>query len=331
MQTFIRAVAATIALALAACATTPEPARRIEEAGYRPIGGIEQWVTLRGDDDRKPLLLLIHGGPGDVQSIFTAAYAPYERDFILVQWDQRGGGRTYEKLGAQTPELTLARQVDDGIELAEHLRKRFAGRKLVLLGHSWGTIVSTGMVQKRPELFDAYVGAGQVASWAAVFNHQHAFMLAAARAQGDADTVARLEALKPLDPTSFPQYQQISRTMRPNMPAADKAWFAALPTQPGVTPDQRRIAGEGMNFSGLKVIETLMRVDLTRTAPSFPIPWCVIHGREDLNTPLAPVEAYAAAIRAPAKELMVIDGAGHFALATHASEFIALMKQCPGL
>jgi dipeptidyl aminopeptidase/acylaminoacyl peptidase len=57
--------------------------RRVEEAAFVRIGGIEQWVTIRGDDDRKPVLLLLHGGPGDVQSPFISIYAPYERDFVF--------------------------------------------------------------------------------------------------------------------------------------------------------------------------------------------------------------------------------------------------------
>jgi predicted alpha/beta-fold hydrolase len=76
----------------AASARAQNPAQRLEEASFVTIGGIEQWVTIRGDDRRNPVLLLLHGGPGDVQSPFVSTYAPYERDFVLVQWDQRGAG-----------------------------------------------------------------------------------------------------------------------------------------------------------------------------------------------------------------------------------------------
>jgi hypothetical protein len=75
-------------------------AQQIEEASFITIGGIEQWVTIRGDDRRKPVLMLLHGGPGDVQSPFVSTYAPYEKDLVLVQWDQRGAGRTFARNGA---------------------------------------------------------------------------------------------------------------------------------------------------------------------------------------------------------------------------------------
>jgi proline iminopeptidase len=127
--------------------------RRIEETSFITIGGIQQWVTIRGADRRNPVLLLLHGGPGDVQPPFVSTYAPYEKDFVLVQWDQRGAGRTFAKNGAAG--VTREKLIADGIDLAEHLHKRFPGAPLILFGHSWGSIIATGIAQQRPELFDA--------------------------------------------------------------------------------------------------------------------------------------------------------------------------------
>src|SRR5262245_24656210 len=149
---------------LAAPARAQNGVQRLEEASFLTIGGIEQWVTIRGDDRRAPVLLLVHGGPADVQSPFVSTYAPYEKDFVLVQWDQRGAGRTFAKSGAAG--VALEKIVADGIDLAAQLHKRFPKQKLIVFGHSWGSVVATEMVQQRPELFDVYVGTGQVAAWA---------------------------------------------------------------------------------------------------------------------------------------------------------------------
>jgi pimeloyl-ACP methyl ester carboxylesterase len=156
MRTILTILAA--ATLLAACDSFSSRIGRIEEAGFLPIGGIEQWVTIRGEEASNPILLFVHGGPGDVQSPLVSTYAPYEKDFVLVQWDQRGAGRTFQKLGEATPDLTLERLVADGIELAEQLRRRFPKNRLVLMGHSWGSVVAVGMARQRPELFAAYVG-----------------------------------------------------------------------------------------------------------------------------------------------------------------------------
>ena len=75
-------------------------AQGIDEASYVPIGGIEQWVTIRGEDRSNPVLLFLHGGPGDVTNPWSFAFfAPWEKYFTVVQWDQRGAGRTLRKTG----------------------------------------------------------------------------------------------------------------------------------------------------------------------------------------------------------------------------------------
>ena len=99
---------------------------------------------------------------------------PDERDFVLVQWDERGAEQTFAKNGAAG--VTLRRMTDDGIDLARQLRQRFSEQKLILLGHSWGSLIATGMAQQRPDLFDAYVGTGQVTGWADTVRFQFDFL-----------------------------------------------------------------------------------------------------------------------------------------------------------
>ena len=148
----------------------------IQEARYVTLGGIEQWITIRGADRANPVLLLIHGGPGDAQSALRSTYAVYEKDFTIVQWDQRGAAKTYLKNPNSPPEPERVEL--DGIELAQYLCSYLTKKKILLLGHSWGSYLAVGMVQRRPELFAAYVGTGQVGSWRANVQAQFDFMLA---------------------------------------------------------------------------------------------------------------------------------------------------------
>src|SRR5690349_17875010 len=91
---------------------------KIQEARFATLGGIQQWITIRGEHKSLPLLLILHGGPGDAQSCFTDVYVDYEKKFIVVQWDQRGSGKTFGKYHEQTPNLTIDQLINDGIELA---------------------------------------------------------------------------------------------------------------------------------------------------------------------------------------------------------------------
>ena len=98
--------------------TTPNG---IDEARYVAIGGIEQWITIRGEDRNNPVLLLLHGGPGDATNPWGyAGFRSWLKVFTVVQWDQRGAGRTFGKSGpSSAPTITIERMTQDGIELAE--------------------------------------------------------------------------------------------------------------------------------------------------------------------------------------------------------------------
>jgi proline iminopeptidase len=302
-------------------------AQRIEEASFITIGGIEQWVAIRGDDRRNPVLLLLHGGPGDVQSPFVSTYAPYEKDFVLVQWDQRGAGRTFAKNGAAG--VTREKLIADGIDLAEQLHQRFPRAPLIVFGHSWGSVIATGMAQQRPELFAAYVGTGQVSSWADTVQFQFDFLRQRYTEKGDTAALAALDAIGKPDAKNVKQYFGFSRPIRQHMNASDTAWLTGLKNAydaNGVTEATLKAIGDGMSASGSALIEASVAGDLSATATSFKIPYYVIQGRHDLFTPTPLAEAYFNKVSAPKKRLIIIEDAGHFALATHQAEVIAALK-----
>lgn len=331
----LRALATTAGTLSARQATpldaAPHSTQRIEDSRYVSLGGIEQWITIRGDDDRNPILLLIHGGPGDTQSPFVSTYRPYERDYLLVQWDQRGAGRTFLRYGSATPELTLDRVAKDGIELALYLKSRFPGHRIVVLGHSWGTAIATEMVRTRPDLFAAYVGTGQIASWAESVQAQFDFLRMKARERHDTVLTAQLDSIGHPDPTNATQYFTFTRPLRRYLGAADSAWLRGLldliKHSPGLTDEDLKAIGDGMNFSGRTLLPTQIQERLSTEALRFELPYFVIQGREDMFTPTAPAVAYFDKVTAPTKRLVVLEGAGHFALATHPEAFVAALNE----
>jgi proline iminopeptidase len=323
-----RTAALSIALFLVAASVHAQRfAQRIEEASFMTIGGIEQWVTVRGDDRGNPILLLLHGGPGDVQSPLVSTYTAYEKDFVLVQWDQRGAGRTFAKNGAAG--VSREKLIADGIDLAEQLHRRFPRAPLILFGHSWGSIIATGMAQQRPELFAAYVGTGQVSSWDDTVQFQFDFLKQRYAETGDTAGLAALDAIGKPDPKNVKQYFGFSRPIRQHMNASDTAWLTGLKDKylaSGETETTLNAIGDGMNASGSALIDASVAGDLAATATSFKIPYYIIQGRHDLFTPTPLAEAYFNKVSAPKKRLIIIEDAGHFALATHQAEVIAALK-----
>lgn len=116
------------------------PTQKLDEKGFVSIGGIEQWVTVKGDSCANPVILFISGGPGNPLSVYSdAVYGAWAHDFTLVQWDQRGAGMTYGRSPpAEDSALSIEQMSADGTELAAYLANRFGKAKVILWGSSWG-------------------------------------------------------------------------------------------------------------------------------------------------------------------------------------------------
>jgi pimeloyl-ACP methyl ester carboxylesterase len=325
-----RSISAVLVLAIS-CASqnqnTNHQNKRIEEAAFIKLGGIEQWITTRGDNERAPVLLLLHGGPGDVQSPLIDIYSPYERDFVIVQWDQRGAGKTYEKYKEHTPNLTLNQLISDGIELAEYLKDRFKDNGIIVLGHSWGTAIATGMVEKRPDLFTAYVGTGQIASWAESVQWQFAYLKRKASSTNDKELLEELLKIGEPDPNNTEQYFGFNKHLRKYFCDADAKWLQDLREFAKTAPKNEtdNLVG-GMNFSGQALLPFQKQENLSGKSLNFKVPYYIIQGQEDLFTPTEPAIKYFEQVRAPKKEIAIIENAGHFALVTHKQNFIEELR-----
>lgn len=311
---------------LRAAATTAAP---MDEERFVTLGGIEQWITIRGSSRANPVLLILHGGPGDAQSALRGPYAPYEKNFTVVQWDQPGAGRTYGRNPNVPPKPE--RVEADGIELAQYLCRYLGKKKILLLGHSWGSYIGVEMVQRRPDLFSAYVGTGQVGSWRASLRAQFDFLLARARAANDRKRVEQLEAIGTPDPRDAHQYFSWWSMRNPYMSPDDGVWFDELKrisrSDPAFTEEYMKMVGDGMVFSGRTTVDTMLNTELLTTASTLKVPFFVIQGKEDMVVPTSVAAEYFNAVEAPMKKMILIEHAGHFALVTHAARFVAALDK----
>lgn len=164
------------------------------------LGGVRQAVSVRGADRRNPILLFVHGGPGSVEMPMAWAFQrPWEDFFTVVQWDQRGAGKSFPLTdpGIVAPTLRLERYRDDAIELIEVLRRRYGQRKLFVMGHSWGSAVGLAVAAERPDLLHAYIGMGQVIDWRENERTGMAWTIDQARRRGNEAAVREIEGLRP--------------------------------------------------------------------------------------------------------------------------------------
>jgi pimeloyl-ACP methyl ester carboxylesterase len=306
-------------------------AKSIDESRFVPIGGIDQWISIRGENVGNPVLLVVHGGPGEAQWPAAEKYTPWEKAFTLVQWDQRGAGHTFGRYGTQTPQVKLEQIAKDGVELAAYLCRTLDKKKVIVLGHSSGSIVAIRMVQMRPQLFAAYVGTGQVASWKASVNAQFGLLLEKARRDGDEAKVKELEAIGQPDPNNAAQYFSFSKGLRQAMAPADQEWLrsmrARLPELQAREPREMQNLEEGMNFSGEQLLPEQMAANLPASADKIDTAFFVIQGRNDVVTPTAAAVDYFNHVQTSEKELILIPDAGHFAFVTASDKFLAALPE----
>lgn len=298
----------------------------IDEASFVPLGGIQQWVTIRGQDRDNPALLFLHGGPGDVTSCWAfALFAPWEEHFTVVQWDQRGAGRTLRQSGpAIAPTLTVHRMAQDGIELAEYLRKHLAKHKIILVAHSFGSIVGLEMVRMRPDLFHAYVGTGEIADETKNYAAAYDALLAKARQVGNRRALNELRRMGP-PPYSFGEGFQVQRKWSNAFEGADRFLPSTLGltlVAPGCSVQDINDSAAGQILSADRLVPQTHSSGPGELGLKFSLPMFFFQGAEDFTAPTALARAYMNAIQAPYKRFVVLKGAGHFAVFMHSDQFL---------
>ncbi|HEV2238311.1 MAG TPA: alpha/beta hydrolase [Ktedonobacterales bacterium] len=302
--------------------------RGIVEKGFVRIGGIEQWISIRGEDRANPVLLIVHGGPGSIYSIFTPLLRAWERHFTVVQWDQRGAGKTFHRNGKSgSGALSFDRLVSDGIELTEYLRGHLGQERIILVGSSVGSIIGTMMVKERPELFAAYVGTDQNES-AAGLRISWQITLDWLRAAGNAKGVKAVQRLGPrlahLTPKEWTELHQWTIKANPRIPnMITDVLLPAMLTSPEHTLGDLRDMTAGMNFSTQQLFRELMTFDLRRLGMRFDLPFFVFQGDSDALTPTVSARAYFDAVEAPRKAFVLIREAGHLAAFVRPQQFLS--------
>ncbi|WP_336882598.1 alpha/beta hydrolase [Priestia koreensis] len=128
------------------------------------INGTNQEIMIRGQDKRNPVLLFVHGGPGNSEIPYAKKYQHLlEKNFTVVNYDQRGTGKSYH-FNEDHPNISSDLLADDLIAITDYLKKNITNKKVILVGHSYGTYVATQAAAKAPEKYEAYVGIGQMSN-----------------------------------------------------------------------------------------------------------------------------------------------------------------------
>ncbi len=285
------------------------------------IGGIDQFVSMRGADRRNPVLLFIHGGPGfPTAPIAWWGTRGLEEYFTVVHWDQRGAGKTYlindPKLVA--PTIKPERFVDDIEEVVAWLRKEMSKEKVFVLATSWGSYIGLEFARRRPEWLHAYIGMGQAVNSPESERRGYAFALAAAKETGNKEAIAELESIAP--------YAAPGKPIPLEDIVIERKWSdffggvmayrthqidgIAVGLSPDYSDEEARRVFDGNGFSQGFLLSDVLSVDLSHVT-KLDCPLIILAGRHDRSVNSQVAHEWFERVQSPSKRFVWFEHSAH--------------------
>ena len=296
------------------------------------LNGSQQWISVRGRDASKPVLLFLAGGPGGSQ-LATARYAlgGLEEHFVVVNWEQPGSGKSFDAVDRAI--ITPERYIEDAHALVLQLRQRFGQDKVYVLGESWGSALGIMLVQRYPELFHAFIGTGQMIAFLENDRMCYDFALNWARERGE---TKKVEALIRQGPPPYyghdVAWQEAAflmdtfNYMNANPAIADNG----ANTFRDLAAPEYGLYDKVSWFRG--VLETLgvvypqlWDVDFRTQARKLEVPVYFLIGRHDINAPTVLAEQYYELLDAPHKQIVWFEHSGHTPWVSESDRFVQVM------
>ena len=296
-------------------------------------GGHDLAVMIRGRSVENPVLLFLAGGPGGSELGAMRRHSEaLEDDFVVATLDQRGTGKSYDQLDP-TSTLTLDRAVDDVVEVTDYLRDRFGQDTIYLVGQSWGTTLGVLTAQERPDLFRAFVGAGQMVSQRATDTIYYDDTLAWARETGDQDLVETLAAQGPPPYADARAYDPVLSAEQELYPY-DRSGNAEGAGQMGenIFVEEYTFMEKAHVFAGVLEVfaalyPQLQDIDFREQVTTLEIPVYLAQGAHETPGRAEPAAEWFELLDAPHKELVVFGTSGHRPLWEQPEEFDDLMAR----
>lgn len=280
------------------------------------LGGVGQWLRVRGSDRNNPVLLILHGGPGVPEMPFEFVNAELERRFTVVEWDQRGAGKSYSS-DLPATSMSLTQIVADAEELVDLLRARFRQDRIFLAGHSTGTVIGTLVTARHPEKIRAYIGISQVADLQATETILYEF---ATRMAVEKSNTQALQELRQIGAPPFSTAEQLQISQKWVNEFAPDRFGALAPDRLKllfVSPDctlrdlWRMI--RGAKFSFYHLWRDFFSVNLFEKVPRLDVPVYFLQGRNDHVVTAEVASCYFDALEAPrGKQLIWFDQSAHW-------------------
>ena len=310
----------------------------ISEKVWVEVNGIKQGMFIRAENPKNPIVLYVHGGPGNPMLQFISAVEKNERlekYFTVCYWDQRGAGITYSK-STDPLTMTAEQMVEDTRVITEYLKARFGQDKIFLLGHSWGSYLGVKTVEKYPQNYIAYIGMGQSTYGKESERLSHDYMLNRAKAINDKEVIVKMEKYDPLA-NDFPSLEYLLKDRtntlerygigRMHQGVALKDMLKAFFVFKGYTLREKINWFRGSDFSMIYLLHIPMNDNLFISSAKFDVPFYIIQGVYDYMTSQVLAEKYLDLIEAPKKEYFSFTDSAHSPNMEEPERFTGILRK----
>ena len=262
------------------------------------IGGIRQFISIKGGDRKAPVLLFLHGGPGRSLMPFADKFTnKLQQKFVVVQWDQREVGETL-KLNTSTAPLSVGLLKSDTHEVVEYLLKRFGRKKLYLVGHSFGTVLGFYIADKYPQLLYAYIPISPVVDQIKSNHLTLAMLQKQAKKDNNTQELKELATIK----IPFENTEQLFYFSK---------WLFIYNDVDFAKKDDFKEVYIPWATTWMPVWSEATKNNLFKTLKAVKCPVYFFVGRGDNQTFFNISEAYFKALKAPKKKLFWFEKSGH--------------------
>ena len=278
------------------------------------LGGLDQWVMIRGETTANPLLVFLHGGPGlPEMRLFRHFNAPHEKSFTLVHWDQRGTNKSFDR-DIPAASMTVEQFMADLDELVDAVRRRFGKDKVAIYGHSWGSALGILYAARFPAKVAAYAGAGQIGNYPASELSTYAFLLDEAARRDNSKALKELRAL------GEPPYSAEAKLTLGKWQGLFLGFMRGVPlwrvfrivlSGPEASLLDARNIWRGMQFSQRAMWAEVSGLNLTTAVPALSMPVFFFLGRHDHIVDARTSAAYFETLTAPLKKLVWFEDSAH--------------------
>ncbi len=284
------------------------------------IGGCKQDILVLNDGSRKPLLLVVHGGPGSPDRPLVCKYNTALTDkFTVICWDQRCSGLSYTRQNKKVP-LTTELMLSDLKEMVEYLLKKYNVSKLYLAGHSWGAYLGLWFSSKYPQYIYYYVGTGQGISSKLDEIAKYNFVLQKAKHANDRKVIKALQIISP--PINGKYKENTSKCIeyvgklvhRYGGYIDDNNDFSMTEYIKIYLPFYKLNVLKvikGINYSVKNLIPKMKENDVIPTISKLDVPIKLIFGENDYICPMKTAKTWFDNLSAPKKTFTVIKNAAH--------------------